>query len=320
VTAGDVGKALTVTATATKSGFTTATRVSSAVTPVAGTFAVGAVTVSGKVSSGSRLSAAVADVPAGAEVSYSWLKGTAQIGTGATYLVAAGDMGASIRVRATVALPGYATVTKESAAVQVPKAKVFTDVPPTHTFASSIAWASATGITAGTGDGSTYSPSNPVNRGSMAAFLYRLAGSPQWTAPAKSPFVDVPTTHTFYSSITWLAKQGITVGTTINGKVYYQPGNAVNRGSMAAFMYRVAGKPEWKAPASSPFTDLPKTHTFYTSVTWLANEKITVGSTVGGKLVYQPSNAVNRGSMAAFMSRLVNGGLHCTPYPTAIGC
>ncbi|MCL2481877.1 MAG: S-layer homology domain-containing protein, partial [Propionibacteriaceae bacterium] len=59
----------------------------------------------------------------------------------------------------------------------------FTDVPATYQFASSICWASANGITKGTGDGTTYSPANPVNRGSMAAFLYRLAGSPTWKPP-----------------------------------------------------------------------------------------------------------------------------------------
>ena len=195
----------------------------------------------------------------------------------------------------------------------------FTDVPKTHLFYDSICWLSTTGITKGTGDGTTYSPSKAVNRGSMAAFLYRLAGSPEWTPPATSPFVDVPTTHLFYSSITWLYNQGVTVGVTIGGKLYYQPDNAVNRGSMSAFMYRIADKPEWTAPATSQFTDI-KSNQFYGSITWLASEKITVGSTVNGKLVYQPTNPVNRGSMAAFMNRLAKTQLQCTRYETAIGC
>ena len=196
----------------------------------------------------------------------------------------------------------------------------FTDVAASNTFASAICWASAAGITKGTGDGTTYSPSNPVNRGSMAAFLYRLAGSPKWDAPKTSPFVDVPTTHAFYSAITWLYAQGVTVGTTVNGKVYYQPSNAVNRGAMSAFMYRIADRPKWDAPAVSPFTDIDQSNTFYPSVTWLASEKITVGSTVNGKLVYQAGNPVNRGSMAAFMNRLAKTDLQCMRYNTAVGC
>ena len=196
----------------------------------------------------------------------------------------------------------------------------FTDVPTTHTFYNAICWVRETGITMGTGDGSTYSPSNPVNRGSMAAFLYRLAGSPKWDPPKISPFVDVKTTDTFYPAITWLYSQGVTVGTTVNGKVYYQPTNAVNRGSMSAFLYRFSASPKWTLPTSSPFADVTQTNTFYKSITWLADQKITVGSTSGGKLVYQPGNPVNRGSMAAFMQRLAKTELQCTRYPTAVGC
>ena len=204
--------------------------------------------------------------------------------------------------------------------VKAPPCKQFTDVASSNTFAPAICWVSATGITMGTGDGSTYSPSNPVNRGSMAAFLYRLAGSPKWTPPTQSPFVDVKTTDTFYPAITWLENQGITLGTTVNGKVYYQPTNAVNRGSMSAFLYRFSASPKWTLPATSPFTDVASSNTFYKSITWLADQKITVGSTVGGKLVYQPGNPVNRGSMAAFMQRLAKTELQCTRYGNAVGC
>jgi len=196
----------------------------------------------------------------------------------------------------------------------------FTDVPPTYLFATSICWAYTNGITKGTGDGTTYSPTNPVNRGSMAAFLYRLAGSPAWKAPTVSPFVDVATTNQFYSSITWLYAHGITKGTMINGQLYYQPGNAVNRGSMAAFMYRIAGNPTWSAPTTPPFPDISGNQ-FYTSITWLAANGITTGSQVNGVTMYVPANAVNRGSMAAFMSRLATKHLiACTPYPHALGC
>ena len=218
-------------------------------------------------------------------------------------------------IKADITVYGYAPIPPEAR-----PCTVFTDVPMTNTFYPAICWASSTGITKGTGDGSTYSPTNPVNRGSMAAFLYRLAGSPKWDAPKTSPFVDVPTSHAFYSAITWLYAQGVTVGVTIDGKMYYQPSNAVNRGSMAAFMYRIANRPKWDPPSASPFTDVKPSNTFYPAVTWLASAKITVGSTVNGKLVYQPSNPVNRGSMAAFMNRLSKTQLMCTKYTNAVGC
>jgi hypothetical protein len=200
------------------------------------------------------------------------------------------------------------------------RCRQFSDVPTTHTFYAAICWAAAAGVTQGVGDGSTYAPSNPVNRGSMAAFLYRLAGSPAWTAPKTSPFVDVPTTHTFYKAITWLYDQGITVGVTMGGKSYYQPANAVNRGSMAAFLKRVAGNPAWTAPRVSPFADVPTSHTFYAPITWLADTGITQGVVIGGKMSYAPGNPVNRGSMAAFMSRLAKQHLACAVYADAVDC
>ena len=238
--------------------------------------------------------------PAGASGTYTWtLNATDSSGQTAVNTVGNG--------------PASGTFTVKSC-------KQFTDVPSSNTFAPAICWVSSTGITQGTGNGSTYSPSNPVNRGSMAAFLYRLAGSPKWDPPKTSPFVDVKTADTFYPAITWLENQGITLGTTVNGKVYYQPTNAVNRGSMSAFLYRFSASPKWTLPTSSPFADVKQTDTFYKSITWLADQKITVGSTSGGKLVYQPGNPVNRGSMAAFMQRLAKTELQCTRYPTAVGC
>jgi hypothetical protein len=196
---------------------------------------------------------------------------------------------------------------------------LFNDVSPAHTFYGPICWAALTGVTVGTGAGN-YSPSDPVNRGSMAAFLYRMAGSPTWTSPATSPFTDVPKTHKFYKEITWLAATGITVGVTIGGLPYYQPNNVVNRGSMSAFMYRLSGSPTYTAPATPTFADVGTAHTFYRTIAWLASKNITAGTTVNGQFVYQPSNPVNRGSMAAFLSRLASQHLQCTTYPNGIGC
>ena len=50
----------------------------------------------------------------------------------------------------------------------------FPDVSTSHPFHSEIDWLVANGITEGYSDG-TYRPSQPVSRGSMAAFLQRLA-------------------------------------------------------------------------------------------------------------------------------------------------
>jgi hypothetical protein len=250
--------------------------------------------------------------PDGSLRGLTWNPGSAPSGTYTWTLSAKDSLG-----QATVSNIGDAPA---SGSCTVQGCRSFTDVPTTHTFYTPICWAAETGVTQGVNGGSTYAPANPVNRGSMAQFLYRLAGSPAWSAPARSPFVDVPTTHQFYKAITWLYDRGITVGVTINGQSYYQPGNAVNRGSMAAFLKRVSGNPAWQAPAASPFADVATAHTFYAPITWLDSKGITQGVMIGGKLSYAPGNPVNRGSMAAFMSRLAKQQLYCATYPKAVDC
>jgi hypothetical protein len=64
----------------------------------------------------------------------------------------------------------------------------FPDVPTTNTFHDDIAWLEDAGVTGGFPDG-TYRPSANVTRGSMAAFLRRLAGGD----PAVEPMVDAAT-------------------------------------------------------------------------------------------------------------------------------
>lgn len=132
---------------------------------------------------------------------------------------------------------------------------------------------------------------------------------------------DVPKSHTFYDSIMWAFSTGLTVGSVSNNLVYYYPSNAVNRGSMAEFLYRLAGSPIWTAPATSPFADVKTTDTFYSSITWLSSQGVTGGVTTKRRVLnYEPSNAVNRGSMAAFMSRMSTKRLYCTAYPSGVGC
>ena len=105
-------------------------------------------------------------------------------------------------------------------------------------------------ITTGYPDGG-FHPLESIERGAMAAYLYRLAGSPEFEAPAESPFSDVPTTHPFYKEIAWLKATGITTGWE-DGT--FRPEESINREAMAAFFYRAAGSPEVQQKAT--FTDV----------------------------------------------------------------
>lgn len=179
----------------------------------------------------------------------------------------------------------------------------FRDVLGTAAFVADIRWLSQAGISTGWADG-TYRPLSPVARDAMAAFMYRLAGSPAYTPPARSPFRDVPTTSAFYREICWLAARGITTG---YGDGTFRPAEPVARAAMAAFMYRFAGRPAWSPPAKSPFADVSASAPFYAEITWLYARGISTGWVeASGARTFRPGQAVARDAMAAFMNRLVH--------------
>jgi hypothetical protein len=110
----------------------------------------------------------------------------------------------------------------------------FSDVTGAHTFYKEIAWMADNGITTGNADGS-YGATDPVTRQAMAAFFYRLSGSPMGPDPQCSapPFPDVATTNPFCGEIQWMADEEI-AGGFADGT--FKPGNSVTRQSMARFM------------------------------------------------------------------------------------
>ena len=112
----------------------------------------------------------------------------------------------------------------------------FSDVPQNHPFYEEITWLEYRNITTGWADG-TYRPLNNIERGAVAAFFYRLAGSPEVTLPAASPFTDVNPSHQFYHEIVWMHQQGLTTGWA-DGT--YRPSEPIHRDAMAAFIYRYA--------------------------------------------------------------------------------
>ncbi|WP_235866326.1 ExeM/NucH family extracellular endonuclease [Serinibacter arcticus] len=123
-----------------------------------------------------------------------------------------------------------------------PEVSPFTDVATDNLFYTEIAWLAEQKISTGwvAADGTAqFRPLEPINRDAMAAFLYRLADSPEHEAPAVSPFSDVTPGDQFYSEITWLAENGITRGWVGNdGSKQFQPLTPIARDAMAAFLFR----------------------------------------------------------------------------------
>ncbi|HHU39889.1 MAG TPA: fibronectin type III domain-containing protein [Propionibacterium sp.] len=184
----------------------------------------------------------------------------------------------------------------------------FADVPEGTAFFENMCWMAEKKISTGwtMADGSKeYRPLQPVNRDAMAAFMYRLAGSPTFTPPKVSPFKDITPTTAFYKEMAWLASQGISTGWTMpDGSKEYRPLQPVNRDAMAAFMYRMAKSPAFTPPQASPFKDITPTTQFYKEMAWLADQKISTGWNMpDGSKEYRPVQPVNRDAMAAFMHR-----------------
>ena len=113
VTSADIGKAITVRATATRPGYQTGTSISNAINggQAAAPLASTPVVIAGSGFQGSTLtlSPPVWDI-GGVATTYQWFRDTSSISgaTGTTYVVAAADLGKDITVKATGTKAGYA--------------------------------------------------------------------------------------------------------------------------------------------------------------------------------------------------------------------
>lgn len=125
-----------------------------------------------------------------------------------------------------------------SPAFTPPANPTFTDVARNHTFFQEIEWLASTGITTGWNEPNgtrTFRPAQPVTREAFAAFLHRFNGSP--AAGAQANFRDVPANSQFARYISWMATTGISTGWD-DGT--FRPGQPVNRGALAAFLFRAS--------------------------------------------------------------------------------
>ncbi len=138
-------------------------------------------------------------------------------------------------------------------------------------------------------------PNQATTRQAMSAFLYRLSGEPTGPFPAPG-FSDVPTSHPFYTEISWMVHEGITVGFT-DGT--FRPAEPAMRGAVAMFLYRLAGSPSGTFPDPG-FPDVTESQYFYTAVSWMAHEGMAEGFPDG---TFRPNEPATRGAVAMFLYR-----------------
>ncbi|KAB8288622.1 internalin [Bifidobacterium ramosum] len=176
-----------------------------------------------------------------------------------------------------------------------------------------ITWLSDTGITTGFSDGS-FRGMNSIVRQDMAAFLYRLAGSPSFdVSKTRNPFRDVTSKTPHYKEILWLASTGITTGwTERDGSKTFRGMNAVTRQDMAAFLHRFYQKyPEHVKQLNTgmqrDFSDVDARTPHADDIVWLATTGISTGwRERDGSYTYRGMKPVVRQDMAAFLHRLSN--------------
>lgn len=118
-----------------------------------------------------------------------------------------------------------------------PTKSAFRDVPTRHQFYKEISWLSAKQITTGKANGK-FSPGSAVTRGEMAAFLYRLAGSPNAKWSGGESFVDVTASAPFARAIRFMDENGLSRGWGVDPRRKYRPKELVKREAMAAFLSR----------------------------------------------------------------------------------
>lgn len=93
--------------------------------------------------------------------------------------------------------------------------------------------------------GHEFRPYAEVARCDMAAFLYRLAGSPAFesTAKQRAAFSDVDENTPHAKEVWWLVAQGISAGwDEADGTMTFRPYETVKRANMAAFLHRMDEK------------------------------------------------------------------------------
>ena len=193
--------------------------------------------------------------------------------------------------------------------VQDKRIDPFSDIYESTAHNADVSWLYSSGVTTGwpARNGLVeFRPFDTVKRCDMAAFLYRLAGSPDYepTEQDMARFSDVHSSSYHAKEIWWLASVGISTGFpdgTFRGL------STVTRCDMAAFLKRLAYYigGDVNGMAINPFTDVSPSTYHRDEILWMVSSEISTGWTMGDRSrEYRPMEAVARCDMAAFLHRL----------------
>jgi hypothetical protein len=111
-------------------------------------------------------------------------------------------------------------------------------------------------------------------------------------------FTDLGSGHPFFAEINWLVAEGVAYGFHDGA---FRPSNPVSRDALAAFLYRLAGRPPVSVPTTPTFSDVDASYVFVEEIEWLASVGLADGFDDG---TFRPREPVTRQALAAFLHRL----------------
>ncbi len=196
------------------------------------------------------------------------------------------------------------------------EASIFSDVRDSTSHAVDIWWMLDSGISEGwlMDDGTReYRGMSPVVRQDMAAFLHRLADheGASFDESEELEFSDVSESTPHFRDILWLAATGISEGWEEGGSRVFRGMSEIVRQDMAAFLYRLAGSPEYEPSPDDMmyFDDVDESTPHYREILWLASVEVSEGWEENGVREFRGMDTVKRQDMAAFLHRMSEKGL-----------
>ena len=191
----------------------------------------------------------------------------------------------------------------------------FVDVTVETPHVEDVLWLEQTGISTGweEDDGTvTFRGMSPVVRQDMAAFLHRLADheGASFDESEGLVFSDVSESTPHFRDILWLAATGISEGWEEGGSRVFRGMSEIVRQDMAAFLYRLAGSPEYEPSPDDMmyFDDVDESTPHYREILWLASVEVSEGWEENGVREFRGMDTVKRQDMAAFLHRMSERG------------
>jgi hypothetical protein len=175
---------------------------------------------------------------------------------------------------------------------------IFEDVPSDHWASDEINAVAAAGLFTGTTK-TTFAPDAITTRGQLVTVLWRLMEQPD--AEQSSSFEDVVSESTYAAAVDWGYENGIVEGVS---ETSFDPNGEITRQQLAAFLWRLAGRPTVENASLSDFVDGETVSAYaQNAMLWATSVGVFKGTT-GGYL--KPTEKADRATVAVVMYRYMN--------------